>query len=347
MGESDNTFSFPIHQEPENVHAALDTLFDVEEVTVNKRKVQRYMVATGLPPILQMFFQKQEFDNETKQPFLLDHHVKLEDSICMDRYMQTEDEELEEMRAKSRQLTLALAKEKRLQERYKTKYGGSPEILEETWQFISQLGEDLGDTESIQNDLKEVSDLHRKESDAVDARITTLKKERSALPFDKFDTAQNRYTLFAVFFHKGVDRHGHYWLYLRDFTKGIWRKYNDDKVTDVEDTEEIFRKSDPKTDGAPLFVVYVKDELKEQMLDPVHRQAPEPTVKSNADADVAMKDADALTKDADAQMKDADAEMKDGDVTTKDAEPAVDESELVDLSALVPAEDDPTHFYHG
>ncbi|KAI5300933.1 ubiquitin-specific protease ubp2, partial [Ascosphaera atra] len=78
------------------------------------------------------------------------------------------------------------------------------------------------------------------------------------------------YSLQAVFIHSGQVSYGHYWIYIFDFERKIWRKYNDDYVTEVTDVSEIFEENPRKT-ASPYFLVYVKDELKESLVKAVVR----------------------------------------------------------------------------
>ena len=55
------------------------------------------------------------------------------------------------------------------------------------------------------------------------------------------------YRLHAAFFHRGSAGGGHYWVYIYDHKKELWRKYNDDRVTVVTDRNEIF--GNPYTKG--------------------------------------------------------------------------------------------------
>ena len=51
----------------------------------------------------------------------------------------------------------------------------------------------------------------------------------------------------------------------------MWRKYNDDYVTEVKDTTEIFEQDSETRPATPYFLVYIKDEWKDQLVDPVCR----------------------------------------------------------------------------
>lgn len=85
------------------------------------------------------------------------------------------------------------------------------------------------------------------------------------------------YRLYAVFVHRGTVSFGHYWIYIYDFRKDIWRKYNDEYVTEVQNLNEIFEKSSDPNPPTPYFLVYVNDEKRDLLVDPVNRNIqPEP-----------------------------------------------------------------------
>ena len=63
----------------------------------------------------------------------------------------------------------------------------------------------------------------------------------------------------------------------------MWRKYNDEKVTQVRDTNEIFHASTDQRPPTPYFLVYVKDECKEDLVEPLCRDAVEATLQENKD----------------------------------------------------------------
>ena len=96
------------------------------------------------------------------------------------------------------------------------------------------------------------------------------------------------YCLQAAFFHRGNPGSGHYYIYIKDFKKEIWRKYNDDKVEDISNTDEIFK--DPSLDPSnkwhdtpptPYFLVYVREDLKDDLVESVKREIIEPAPGQN------------------------------------------------------------------
>jgi ubiquitin carboxyl-terminal hydrolase 25/28 len=107
------------------------------------------------------------------------------------------------------------------------------------------------------------------------------------------------YRLYAVFVHHGSVEFGHYYIYIFDFRKNVWRKYNDTEVTEVTNTDEIFKNQERQNPPTPYFLVYVNDGLKDRLADPVCRQiiedpAPSETVRST-EATVPMEGVTATT----------------------------------------------------
>jgi ubiquitin carboxyl-terminal hydrolase 25/28 len=64
---------------------------------------------------------------------------------------------------------------------------------------------------------------------------------------------------------------GHYYIYIFDFEKNIWRKYNDSYVTEVHNTAEIFGNQSIRNPPTPYFVVYVHDRVRARVAQPVCR----------------------------------------------------------------------------
>ena len=77
--------------------------------------------------------------------------------------------------------------------------------------------------------------------------------------FDEFEEVG--YTLFAVFIHRGEASYGHYWVYIKDTrNQNIWRKYNDETVTEVpREEKKLFNFTEGNT-ATPYFLAFVKNE---------------------------------------------------------------------------------------
>ena len=61
-----------------------------------------------------------------------------------------------------------------------------------------------------------------------------------------------------------------------DFGAKLWRKYNDESVKAVQDASEIFDAPTEDRPPTPYFLVYVQDEYKSSLVDPVCRKIVEP-----------------------------------------------------------------------
>lgn len=63
---------------------------------------------------------------------------------------------------------------------------------------------------------------------------------------------------------------GHYWIYIRDFERKIYRKYNDQRITEVPESEVMLDTTDGGT-ANPYFLVFIREDLAEQMVESVVR----------------------------------------------------------------------------
>jgi hypothetical protein len=89
---------------------------------------------------------------------------------------------------------------------------------------------------------------------------------------------KHAYRLHAAFFHRGSAGGGHYWVYIFDHVKEVWRKYNDDRVTVVHNRNEIF--GNPYAQGQfsvhnpppnPYLLIYLDEKKIDTLADTVHR----------------------------------------------------------------------------
>lgn len=97
------------------------------------------------------------------------------------------------------------------------------------------------------------------------------------------DLQKIAYRLQSVFIHRGFHNSGHYWIYIYDFKKQLWRNYNDGYVNEIKDTKEIFEQEPGDRPATPYFLVYVRDESKEDLVDSVCRDVVEPPPEEQQD----------------------------------------------------------------
>lgn len=110
------------------------------------------------------------------------------------------------------------------------------------------------------------------------------------------------YRLYAVFVHHGSVSFGHYYIYIFDFEKNIWRKYNDEYVTEVQNLDEIFKGDSTSNPPTPYFLVYVNSDMKERLVSPVCRELDEPMPDSADQAISTMEDSKDPSSSEDVNM---------------------------------------------
>ncbi len=283
---------------PRDIYAALDGAYDVQEVEVGGAYEPQYTTISQLPPILQVLVQRVQFDPEKKTPYKSNHHLELKETIYMDRYMDSADPDLMQRRRdcwiwKKRLNDL----EKRKREITTTDLGMSvSELLTSTTVYLEQLAAVDAATTSTDTDpidisptlvrcITEAGEGTKLEVESIDQEMKNLMTSINS----QFNDLRNiPYRLQSVFIHRGFVHSGHYWIYIRDFDANIWRKYNDGYVTEVKDTREIFEQESAERPATSYFVVYVKDELKDQLVNPVCRDIAEQVLETE---DTVMKDA--------------------------------------------------------
>lgn len=79
---------------PRDIYTALDGAYDVQEVEYGGAIEPQYTAISKLPPVLQILVQRAQFDPEKKSSFKSNHHLELKETIYMDRYMDTDNEEI-------------------------------------------------------------------------------------------------------------------------------------------------------------------------------------------------------------------------------------------------------------
>ena len=104
------------------------------------------------------------------------------------------------------------------------------------------------------------------------ARIQTL---RTHIGSQFADRRRLAYRLHAVFIHRGLATSGHYWIYIFDFARAVWRKYNDGYVTAMPDTHEIFATEPGVRPATSSFLVYVREGAETRLTDAVRREPAE------------------------------------------------------------------------
>lgn len=307
-----STQSLTLATEPKDVYDALHENFDLGQVEFNGKGVRRFGTITQPPPVLQLVFQRQDFDKTKNEATVIKHHVDLNETLYLDRFLPDTDGSVTPKREAYW----------RIKDQYKhyTEQRGNHKVPElevddvdallATYEIIDKLP---GESNTNDNGKKAADVDFRKELELPDdwdkttktltsnlaekrkSKIETLEQQLQKAKAEMDATFadpkhQNfRYELAAVFVHRGQggSKGGHYWIYIRDFQNNLWRCYNDSDVRVVSDPKEIFELRDPTKTGAPYLVVYIAEEEKERF-HPLFRLA----LEGEQTTDVDMKDAD-------------------------------------------------------
>ncbi|KAI3393155.1 hypothetical protein diail_4680 [Diaporthe ilicicola] len=87
------------------------------------------------------------------------------------------------------------------------------------------------------------------------------RKELSALFSDMTSIA---YRLHAVICHGGGLGSGHYWVWIYDFDKNVWRSYNDERVEVHADKDKVL--NDLNNGASPYYVAYVREDQVDRLV---------------------------------------------------------------------------------
>jgi ubiquitin carboxyl-terminal hydrolase 25/28 len=261
----------PLASKPKDITAGLEAEFTLDEIP-GSDGVKRFKTITKLPPVFQIYLQRQDFDHARQDAVVNKHHIQLEDVIYLDRFA---NPDLHGVREKSWELD---AKIKELQAEKASLEATSidataPDLLEATWQFVSTVGEDINADAALVDSVRSRAEALRADVRRVESAVDAHEQQRRSL-FEGH--RQYAYKLAAVFMHRGQGgvSGGHYWVHIRDFNAGVWRRYEDRDVRTVTDLEEIYGRRDPETEGAPYYVAYVREDQAAEVFDAVCRVKP-------------------------------------------------------------------------
>lgn len=257
-----------------NIYEAIDVGLDQTAVEVGQSRSLQYQSISKLPPVLQIQVQRTDFERGVGA-FKNRTHVQFPDTIYLDRYIDTGDQDSVVMRRRreswkwKKELIILMAREAAL----KNAEGKIPvgEALHSVNEYIKSLQEEAIEGIEIDSSLPDVlaeriSEVEKELKD-VEEQIEILRHKVTS-QFD--DLKEYEYKIHSVFIHRGEAGGGHYWVYIYDFEQDVWREYNDENVTIVRDRGRIF--NDQGTAGQPYFVAYVRSSDKADLVDAVCRE---------------------------------------------------------------------------
>ncbi|KAL4797230.1 hypothetical protein BDV19DRAFT_50246 [Aspergillus venezuelensis] len=276
---------------PRDIYSAIDGAFDIQKVNVEDSVAEQYATISKLPPVLQIQVQRVQFDPVKKRSFKSTHHLDLKETIYLDRYMDTRQPDILNRRKQCWEWKDTLRK---LEAR-------RAELLRQNEPDGLSTAALLSNARDIIHDLHTMKDNPETSQDAIDVEpqlaseldrlaqaaqneLENLEQEikntQSMISSQFVDYKHLPYRLYAVFVHHGSVSFGHYYIYIFDFDRNVWRKYNDNYVTEVNDLDEIFKSTDRDNPPTPYFLVYVNDRIKDRLVSPVSREIVETVPES-------------------------------------------------------------------
>ncbi|WPG98034.1 Hypothetical protein R9X50_00081800 [Acrodontium crateriforme] len=271
----DFTVQLNVPSEPVGIYSALDGFFDLQPQAEDP-EIESFRSIHNLPPVLQISIPR--IGHNGKESYKSLECVQLEDELFVDRYMNN-DEILPVRRscwAWRKQLRALQAEKREIAQNADgldgptslTETANFLESISETDKLLEEVGiESIDVNGSLSTTLKAQAEKQAERVSALDTEINALQTHLNG-QFNNMKTL--KYRLAAVFIHRGSAGAGHYWIYIHDFANKIWRSYNDERVEEHTNLEDIFE-AKIWSQGTPTYVAYVKDEVKEQYIQPVCR----------------------------------------------------------------------------
>lgn len=279
--QADSSLLLKVPTEPTDIYSSLDAIFDLQPKET-KPDTESYRSIRSLPPLLQISIPRIGWDTGKGVGFKSEEFVRLEDELYMDRYCDISHAQVPERRRRCwgwrRELQALKDERKALSQTSVDQLDGPTamcetanylDYLQQTNNVLGEIGiDEIEIDEDLPRALASTAEEQKERLSKLEADIADLQKQ---LDFQFADLKNLKYRLAAVFIHRGTHGHGHYWAYIHDFTNNIWRQYNDEHVSEVTKLEDIF---EAKTwnQGTPTYAVYVKDDLKEAIVQPVRRE---------------------------------------------------------------------------
>lgn len=261
-----------ISDHPRNIYDALDNYFNADIFELEEGQVKKTLTISSMPDILQFQIQRVLFDRERLIAYKSIEPIPFGEKLFLDRYLETDDKEVLDKREevfqwKNQIKELKDTKESILQLDKESKLN----LIDSLIASQTYL-ETLKDTE-LEVSTKTIEYIGQ-QIEKLKARITELDNSIAEIEqqiSNQFQSYQKvGYSVFAVFIHRGEANYGHYWIYIKDpHQKNVFRKYNDEIVTEVPDSEVFnFVEGNPTT---PYYIAYVKDELESDYVEPLKR----------------------------------------------------------------------------
>ncbi|KAF2717641.1 cysteine proteinase [Polychaeton citri CBS 116435] len=267
---------------PIDLYSALE---DVLDPLGSPGDVEMHSDLVTLPDIIQINMSRNTYAiiDGVYQPYKALSPIYLEDELYLDRFHDRSHPETAERRRRCWRWRKRMAELRREQQLLVE----SPETVEmnaamaatESAKYLKEaqglkehfaaLGIDgINIDDGLVAALSQDGDEKAKRVTAIEHEIKQIEQN---LDGAWTDLKSYKYRLHAVFVHRGSTGSGHYWVYIHDFKNDIWRCYNDETVTAERNLAKIMKTSN-SVDGTPTYASYVRDEAKDQVIEPLCRR---------------------------------------------------------------------------
>ncbi|GMM33594.1 ubiquitin-specific protease [Saccharomycopsis crataegensis] len=264
-----------VNDKPKDIYDALDDSFKEDDMTLEgNEQVKRSIVITELPDVLHIQIQRVQYDIARGMAVKSIQPLPLHETIYLDRYMENNTLGFlskKQEHAKNREELKSLKKQLESMTSKGTNGLTVLEALVTTKKFLesdnmNKIGFAVKPTTIIT--LEKQIEEFKKKKEFIQSRISELDAKIDS-HFDIPEYQKLGYELFALFIHRGEASYGHYWVYIKDPVRNIYRKYNDETVTEVK-LEEVLNFSEGNT-ATPYFVVYAKKNFFTEGIEPLKR----------------------------------------------------------------------------
>lgn len=274
LTERFNSLIINVSDHPKSIYDALDNYFNEDTVKLEEGLAMKSITITELPQIMQFHVQRVMFDREKLMAYKSIEPIPFSEKIYLDRYLDTEDEVILTKRAEvfqwKRELAELTSKKNEIVSIDEDASMNIIDILITTKAFLEKKVRDDDklsvEQTTVQTLSNQITNL-KNQIEEIDSRIVRIQQQIST-QFDNYK--QVGYSIFAIFIHRGEASYGHYWIYIKDpHQNNIFRKYNDEMVTEVPDSE-VFNFLEGNT-ATPYYIVYVKNDLEKDYINPLNR----------------------------------------------------------------------------
>ncbi|OLL25361.1 putative ubiquitin carboxyl-terminal hydrolase 2 [Neolecta irregularis DAH-3] len=259
----------PILHGEHDVYSYLNLHFDPEIVELDGAKdTLKWQTITELPPVLQILIQRSGFDTATQRSIKSDTNLQINKTIYLDRYLDQSGDD-----AIFRRFTTLEIKEEIEKVENMLKELEDEDVIRgitptENLNLTKEWAESLDDLVEVD---PQIIETFRKASQYIKNEIENLKKKiqdyRSEIDKLFVNMKGHEYRIHSVVMHRGTPTAGHYWVYIHDFQTSNWRKYNDDVVTEVTESQAL-----GSNDGTPYLLTYVEANKAEVITRAVYRE---------------------------------------------------------------------------